>query len=121
MSTLQQQPKTLALWYGIAKRLFQFCSCLLCRSGESRPLGPPKCTSFLAAPQKYLEWPYLQSLALSLGTKFPLKSLLSFYLRRGNYHFFLSVSNHFPQVSCIAGRSVYHCSTWEALLHLLFI
>ena len=40
MSTLQQQPKTLALWYGIAKLLFQFCSCLLCRSGESRPLGP---------------------------------------------------------------------------------
>jgi len=81
----------------------------------------PKCTSFLAAPQKYQEWPHLQSLALSLGTKFPLKSLLSFYLWRGNYHFFLSISSHFPQVSCIAGRSVYHCSTWEALLHLLFI
>ena len=40
MSSLQQQPKTLALWYGIAKGLFQFFSFLLCRSGESRLLGP---------------------------------------------------------------------------------
>ena len=59
----------------------------------------PKCTSFLAVPQKYQEWPHLQSLALSLGTEFPLKSLLSFYLRRGNYHFsyqFPTTSPRFP-------------------------